>query len=121
MRIGANRIDRRCGPDRALGDGFGRKTAADAAKIVLTEQVASPVLAERKHQSPPIVRRTDGQRYRMCPAEIGILSIQCKPVRRRKEVVFLARSMQVWSKSDPRLIARASACGRPTMPALWRP
>jgi hypothetical protein len=47
VHICANLINRWCGPDRSARNGFGRETAADAAKIILIEQIASPVLAER--------------------------------------------------------------------------
>src|SRR5262249_5263673 len=71
--------------------------------IVLIEQIASPVLAEGQYQSPSIRRSPGAQRYRIGSAEVGILLIQCKPVRRREEIAHLVRSMQVRSKTEHRL------------------
>jgi len=103
VQVCANLIDRWCGPDRPARNSFGGETTADAAKIVLIEQIASPVLAERQHQSLSICRSPGIQRNRIRSAEVGILLIQRKPVRRRKEVALLARSMQVRSKTEHRL------------------
>src|SRR5258708_39974570 len=51
VQVCANLIHRWCGPARPARPGFGRDAAAAAAQIVLIEQIASPVLAERQHQT----------------------------------------------------------------------
>jgi hypothetical protein len=101
----------------SAGEKRSRSPAADAATIVSIEEIPSPVLAERQHQSLPICRSLGVQRYRIGPTEVGILLIQGKPVRWRKEVALLARSMQVWSETEHRLTvlsrrdAESISCG----------
>src|SRR5215470_2526015 len=99
MYVGTDRIGRRCSSDRPPRDGCRRKTAANAAEIVLIKQIASPVLAEREHQSASTVRRRDDQRYWIGTAEISILLIQRQPVRRCKEIAFVARPVQIWRQA----------------------
>src|SRR5262249_25680276 len=67
----ADLINRWRGPDWPARNGFHRETAADAAKIVLIEQIASAVLAEREHQGSTICRSPGVQRYRIGSAEVG--------------------------------------------------
>src|SRR5260370_31390399 len=71
--------------------------------MLCMEMIASSALAVRWHQTLSICLIPGVQRHRFGPAEIGILLIQRKPVRRRKEVALLARSMQVRSKTEHRL------------------
>jgi hypothetical protein len=91
--VSANLIDRWCGTDRPARNSFSRETAADATKITLIEQIASPILTECQYQRLSICRSLDVQRYRIGSAKVGIALIKCKPIRRRKEVALLTRSM----------------------------
>src|SRR5579871_5486968 len=100
VRICANLINRWCGSNWPVRNGFGRETAADASEIVLIEQIASPVLAQRQYQSLPTRGHPGLKRHRIGSAEVGIPLIQRKPVRRRKEVALVARSMEVRSKTE---------------------